>query len=62
MHYRKFRRLRRGAAAVQWMIFAAVITLVVLASVQFLGTETNERMENASEGVGDPSELVQMID
>ena len=55
-------RRRRGNASVQWMIFAAVITLVILASVQFLGTETNERMDNASSGAGDPSELVQMID
>ena len=58
----RFRRLRRGTSAVQWMVFAAVITLVVLGSVQFLGQETNQRMDNASTGVGDPGELVQMMD
>lgn len=58
----KLRRLRRGTSAVQWMVFAAVITLVVVGSVRFLGQETEERMDNASTGVGDPSELVQMMD
>ena len=55
-------RRRRGNASVQWILFAAVITLIIVASVKFLGTETNERMENTSTGVGDPQELTQMFD
>ena len=62
MLHRKLRQQRRGTSAVQWVVFAAVITLVVVTSIKFLGTETNERMENASESVGDPSVLVEMID
>ena len=58
----KMRRARRGTSAVQWVVFAAVVTLVIFASVQFMGTETNDRMEETSGGVGDPSNLVQMID
>ena len=58
----KTRRLRRGTSAVQWVVFAAVITLVVVGSVRFLGQETEQRMDNAATGVGDPSDLVQMMD
>ena len=59
---RKLRRVRRGATAIQYALVAAVIGAVVIASIQLLGTASNESLEQTSGGVGDPSELVNMID
>ena len=56
------RRRRRGFSSVQWMLIAAVIVIVIIASVQLVGTESNERLEQTSGGVGDPSTLVDMVD
>ena len=59
---RKIRRRRRGATGIQYALVAAVIAVVVIASIQLLGTASNESLEETSTGVADPSNLVQMID
>ena len=59
---RQLRRRRRGTTTVQWIMIAAVVTIIVVTSIQFMGQETNERLEQTSGGVGNPSELVQIID
>ena len=57
MLLRTLRRVRRGFSAMQWMLIAAVILLVVVGSVQFVGRESNTRLEETSGAVGDTSEL-----
>jgi len=56
------RRPRRGFSAVQWMLIAAVVTVVILASVQLIGRQSKERLEETNTGVGDPSQLKNMLD
>ena len=57
------RRLRRkGFSAVQWMLIASVVVIVMILSVQLVGTESKESLEQTSGGVGDPSTLVDMVD
>ena len=53
---------RRGAVAIQWIVMAALITVVIIASVQSLGRQSNERLESTSDSVGDPSSLVDKFD
>lgn len=59
---RYVRRIRRrGAVTVQWVLLAAVVTLVVIASVASLGTESNTRLEDTAGGVGNPTNLKDLV-
>lgn len=60
--FKRTRRRRRGTSTVQWALIAAVVLLVVIASVKFLGQESNERLDQTSVGAGDPSQLIDMVD
>ena len=62
MFFRKLRQRRRGVSAVQWMLFAAVIVIVMMLSIQLVGTESRDSLQETSGGVGDPGSLVDMID
>lgn len=55
-------RRRRGATVVQWILIATVTTIVVIATVQQMGQETNTRLEGTSGGVGNPAALKNMVD
>ncbi len=48
---------RRGASFVQMAIVLAVVTIVVIASVQLLGTATSGEMSSAAVEVGNPAYL-----
>ncbi|MCA9271097.1 MAG: hypothetical protein KDA41_21595 [Planctomycetales bacterium] len=54
---RSIKRRRRGVSTVQWALLAAVITIVVIATVKSLGSSASERLDNTSGAVGDPSQL-----
>jgi len=49
---------RRGASGTQMAVALAVITVIILASVQFVGNETNDDLTRTAGEVGNPSTLV----
>jgi hypothetical protein len=57
----RFARRRRGFSAVQWMLLAALLVVVCMATIQLIGTETNDRLESTSGAVGDPANLKNMM-
>ena len=60
MFVRKSRR--RGTSTVQWVIIAAVTTIIIIAAVQGLGTQSNTRLEGTAGSVGNPADLKNMVD
>jgi hypothetical protein len=54
-------RRRRGFSAVQWMLLAALIVVVIMGTIQFIGWETNDRLETTSGAIGTPSDLKNMM-
>ena len=51
--------VRRGISAVQWTVVAAVITLVIVASVTLIGSRTNTKLNQTATDVASPSSLKQ---
>jgi hypothetical protein len=54
-------RRRRGFSAVQWMLLAALIVVVLLGTIQFIGYETDERLEQTGGAIGTPADLKNMM-
>ena len=50
-------RTRRGVSAVQWIVIAGVIVLVIVASVRLVGTRTNNKLNQTVTDVGNPKNL-----
>jgi Flp pilus assembly pilin Flp len=51
--------VRRGAAAMQWLIVAIAITVVVIAGITVFGSRTNDKLNQTAEDVVDPKALTQ---
>lgn len=57
----KRRCRRRGFSAVQWVVLAALVTVVVIASISLLGQATSDRLQNSAGPVGTPSGLPDLV-
>jgi hypothetical protein len=57
----RFSRRRRGFSAVQWMLLAALIVVVLMGTIQLIGHESNDRLETTSGAVGNPANLKNMM-
>lgn len=53
----RHKRIRRGISSVQWVVIAAVIVLVIFATVQVLGSRTNTKLNQTVTDVGNPANL-----
>ena len=49
--------VRRGNAIVQWVVVAALITLVIVAGVTLIGTRSNSKLDQTATDVADPTSL-----
>ena len=52
---------RRGFSTVQWMLLAALLVTVMMASIQLIGRESSDRLETTSGAVGNPADLKNMM-
>ena len=50
-------QVRRGISSVQWAVIAGVIVLVIFATVQLIGTRTNNKLNQTVTDVGNPKNL-----
>ena len=57
----RFCRRRRGFSAMQWMLLAALIVVVCMATIQVIGLESSERLDTTSGAVGNPADLKNMM-
>jgi Flp pilus assembly pilin Flp len=57
----RFARRRRGFSAVQYMLLAALIIVVVMGTVQIIGWESNDRLESTSGAIANPANLKNMM-
>ena len=56
--FRARKQTRRAASVVQVALVLAAVTAAVFVSVQFLGTTTNDDLDQTAGEVGDPASLV----
>ena len=50
---------RRGISAVQWAVVAALVVLVVFASVRLVGTRSSTKMSQTASDLANPTNLTQ---
>jgi hypothetical protein len=50
-------RNRRGISAVQWIVIAGALVLVIVASVRLIGIRTNNKLGQTVTDVGNPKNL-----
>ena len=48
---------RRGVSTVQWVVVAAVVVLVVFASVRLVGTNSTTKMNQTASDLANPTNL-----
>lgn len=54
-------RRRRGFSAVQYMLLAALIAVVVIGTVQLIGRESNKRLEGTGGAMANPAKLKNLV-
>lgn len=57
----RFSRRRRGFSAVQWMLLAVLLVVVMMGTIQLVGRESSDRLETTSGAVGNPANLKNMM-
>jgi Flp pilus assembly pilin Flp len=50
-------RVRRGQAAVQWIVIAGVIILAIAATITTLGSRANNKLNETATDVANPASL-----